>query len=316
MFPYDTFKTQGFPEELQIGQSIDAYISDVKDPTNFYVQLKSTESDLNSLMNSLENFYCDQKAEEFKWRITRILPGLVGLCIAALFCNETGNSEGWHRALITGINDPETVNVFYVDYGTMGTISIRYCKFLHRKFATLGAQGIAVKCGGIKPLLAKRNVEPHWSYEAINRFRVLAFQTNQCNAGINGNQGVVLIIMAKKAKHRPEVLIYDTVSNQLADGICLNEVLLNEGLARKDNNWTSHGLLPWQHAYQQFRQRKIEQKGGSISELCPNVGSWEHDEEKPNDEVPKEMRIESFTKVTGWLKNIDETVKENSFDDM
>ena len=56
-----------------------------------------------------------------------------------------------NRAIITGIYDFDTVEVFYVDYGTNSKVLLNHCRFLDKRFGQAKAQAINVKCGGIKP---------------------------------------------------------------------------------------------------------------------------------------------------------------------
>ena len=60
-----------------------------------------------------------------------------------------------------------------------------------------------------------------------------------------------------KDLHTPKVILYDTVSNKMPNGIVLNDVLLREGYAKKDLRAVHHGLLPWEHTELQCRQLNI-----------------------------------------------------------
>ena len=56
---------------------------------------------------------------------------------------------------------------------------------------------------------------------------------------------------------KPEVMLFDTVTNDFKDGVSFNDIMISEGFARKDPKWTVHGLLPWEHAFQQLRCRIV-----------------------------------------------------------
>ena len=71
--------------------------------------------------------------------------------MAALYWTEEGQNEGWHRAVLIEIWDHESVDVFYVDYGTVSRLLIDHCRFLDKRFGQAKAQAIHAKCGGIKP---------------------------------------------------------------------------------------------------------------------------------------------------------------------
>jgi hypothetical protein len=109
----DTIEVENLPQ-LECGDSFGAYISVSNDPQDFFIQLKTTESVLQTTMNDLDEFYCDMESST-KYKIKRIEPGIIGLPCAALYCNKsTGKSEGWHRGIIVEIYDNESVEVYYV----------------------------------------------------------------------------------------------------------------------------------------------------------------------------------------------------------
>ena len=128
MTPMNKIELEPFPPpDVEPGAPFGAYISDVKDPHDFYLQLKSSEASITDMLNSLATFYKTHKDTE-KYEITGLIPGIVGLPIAALYFNERGKNDGWHRGIITAILDLHTIKVFYMDYGTTGSISISYCR--------------------------------------------------------------------------------------------------------------------------------------------------------------------------------------------
>ncbi len=79
-----------------------------------------------------------QKLLATEW-LNNYLLNQPGLPIAALYV-ENGRNEGWHRAVITGIENLTDVSVYYVDYGTSGVVHLFNCKFLLRRFAKLPIQ--------------------------------------------------------------------------------------------------------------------------------------------------------------------------------
>ena len=60
-------------------------------------------------------------------------------------------NEGWHRGIIIEIWDFESVDVFFIDYGTVSRVFLHHCRFLDKRFGIYKAQAIHAKCGGIKP---------------------------------------------------------------------------------------------------------------------------------------------------------------------
>ena len=97
---------------IKVGESFEAFISHVTDPFDFYIQLRKTEHVYRKLMSDLQIFY--NGSESPKYKIRGIVPGITDLPCAALYQNEEGKSDGWHRAIITDVYDLDTVGVFYV----------------------------------------------------------------------------------------------------------------------------------------------------------------------------------------------------------
>ena len=51
------FGVQEITKKLQIGHHFEGYISEIRTPDHFYIQLKSTEDLLNDMMDDLQDFY-------------------------------------------------------------------------------------------------------------------------------------------------------------------------------------------------------------------------------------------------------------------
>lgn len=121
----------------------------------------------------------------------------------------------------------------------------------------------------------------------------------------------MVTLMSKEGK-KPALIVFDTVSTKIPNGICLNEVLIREGFAKANQKWTVHGLLPWQHPYEQVRLLDKNQVT-LLSDSQPNIGSnssggAESKLEKRVMPSQKTMK-ESIDKTMEWLKSIDETIK-------
>ena len=44
--------------------------------------------------------------------------------------------------------------------------------------------------------------------------------------------------MSNLPNQKPELILYDTVTNDLPDGIIINDRLIRDGFAVEDSNWT------------------------------------------------------------------------------
>lgn len=249
MLPYNRIPEQDM-NEIKPGKMFECYISNVTDPSDFHIQLKSTEPLIRQIMYEMAQFYDNPENLE-KYKIRGIEPGIEYLPCAALYFSYDRKNEGWHRAIIIEIWDFESVDVFFIDYGTVSKVFLHHCRFLDKRFGKYKAQAIHAKCGGIKPKKTIKGVEPFWTDEGRVVFKRLCDATNSVPA-----PGVVAILMSKK-KLKAKLILYDTVTNDLPDGIIINDRLIRDGFAKKNTKWTKQGLLPWEHPYEQLRQKDL-----------------------------------------------------------
>lgn len=323
MGPTDKFEVEMF-QNIEVGESFEAFVSHVTDPFDFYIQLRSIEHIYRKMMNDLEVFY--RTSESSKYQIRGIEPGICGLPCAALYCNAEGKSEGWHRAIIIEIYDLDTVGVFYVDYGTKSRIGLFYCRFLDKRFGKENAQAINVKCGGIKSTLKVREGESCWSSKACTYFKQWVDATNLASP----LQGVVAILMSNVPNRKPELILYDTVTNDLPDGIIINEALIVHGLAKRDKKWQiCGGLLPWQFPDEQLGQlkKKNVKETNTKTEIKNAHKSPEEMVTKTevkntkktatvelDDQIPSSRIKQSVDTVTYWFDNLRVPDHECSFE--
>ena len=199
-----------------------------------------------------------------------------------------------HTETILSLFTFSNVDCFFIDYGTQSVVHLCHVRFLLKKLGEFPSQAINVKCGGIKP--AKKT----WPKAALSRFFSMVQLTN-CG---KENQGVILQIMSKKANAKPEVIVYDTVSNQLQNGIILNDVMIREGFAKKNPKWTRRGLLPWEVPYEQCVQRNFFPEN-------PKPCKKEAETDRSST-IPVEWVKKAITTVVPWLEGVDVNAR---FDD-
>ena len=60
---------------------------------------------------------------------------------------------------------------------------------------------------------------------------------------IFSQKGIVGILMAKDPGKKARLILYDTVTNDLPDGIIINDRLIRDGFAKKNTNWTKQAGL-------------------------------------------------------------------------
>ncbi|BFZ05581.1 hypothetical protein BsWGS_08620 [Bradybaena similaris] len=144
--PGSTISQQKLPEFGDGPKFIELYVSNIVSPEVFWFQLcgQDTTHALDDLMDELNNVYqCKHLSKAY--HVTAKI-AQQGLICAALY-PEDGT---WYRALISGVKE-STVEVFYIDYGNAGPVSISDLRLLKTKFLKLPAQAIQAKLSNIRP---------------------------------------------------------------------------------------------------------------------------------------------------------------------
>ncbi|KAJ7367404.1 hypothetical protein OS493_040630 [Desmophyllum pertusum] len=116
--------------QLKSGDRVDVFIPFVDSAQKFFCQVSQNSSDLDGLMNRLEEHYSSN--QEIVTSIT-----------AETFCVAQYEDGGWYRAQVTRVQ-AESIEVFYIDYGNTATVPLGSIRSLKSDFSSLPAQ--AVKC--------------------------------------------------------------------------------------------------------------------------------------------------------------------------
>lgn len=90
-------------------------------------------------------FYNEKSSEEFA-----LLPHqvMIGMKVAAFACGQ------WDRAEVVSEVNVNTgrLKLFFIDYGTSGSLELKKCKMLIEDFAIVPKQAVRAALHGIKPL--------------------------------------------------------------------------------------------------------------------------------------------------------------------
>ena len=116
--------------QLKPGDKVDVFIPFVESAHKFFCQISQNSSDLDDLMNKLEEHYNSDSEI------------VTSICVGA-FCIAQYEDGGWYRAQVTGVQG-ESIDVFYIDYGDSATLPLSSIRSLKPEFSSLAAQ--AVKC--------------------------------------------------------------------------------------------------------------------------------------------------------------------------
>ena len=124
--------------DIKTGQKEHVYVTCYSGPGNFFCQLAKTSSQLDELMDKLEEFYrplgdgqeCPTNPQ-------------VGDTCCAMFTED----DGWYRALVTRVTGT-TVEVRYLDYGNTEELPLSRIKRLLPCFAEMCAQAFPASIVG------------------------------------------------------------------------------------------------------------------------------------------------------------------------
>lgn len=115
-------------------------ISWVETPGEFYVQLAENMSVLESLTDSLQEFYESTRATA----AANVQPGSM---VVAKFSED----EAWYRSVVKSISD-HTSEVEFVDFGNCDKVPTNCLKQLEKQFSRIPAQAVRCSLSGVRPL--------------------------------------------------------------------------------------------------------------------------------------------------------------------
>lgn len=132
-------------KQILVKNEHDIIVSNVKNPSNFHIQLFENIDSINKLMDDLEKIYYGVGSDYYNMAEEYVE---VGKMCVALF--EKG--EDWHRCRITGVDlKNKMVQVEYIDYGGDAWVPSNSLKFLLKDFSELPPQAIYACCSRIRP---------------------------------------------------------------------------------------------------------------------------------------------------------------------
>lgn len=143
-----TFKEHMFP----IGSVLDVSVSYIESPNDFWCQLVQNAGHLKLLMHDIQAHYA---GSEFQ-------PLVETACIA-----RHPDNKMWYRALVIHKHETPEVDVLFVDYGQMETVSLYDLRRISPQFLALHGQ--AFRCSLLNPVDPTSAIN-EWNDEAIAKF--------------------------------------------------------------------------------------------------------------------------------------------------
>merc|ERR1719483_1426734 len=188
---------------------VEVLAAEVFSPNKFYVQLKANLGELTRLMEALDQFYKgnDGLSKDYYLQEDNCKPGMY---CAALYYGQ------WHRGFITKVDAKKRrCGVSYIDYGSIATLPMLEMRLLDTRFAQFPSQAFKCRLSGIKPSQGAHEWE-----DAANREFL-----KMCNkAGWFGMMAKIDKVLEGGKLH--VVKLHDTVTNDLPQGIFINEALV------------------------------------------------------------------------------------------
>ena len=116
--------------QWSVGDKVQVFIPYAESVHKFFCQPSKHTSELEQLMNRLEEHYSTSQAN-----VTSVSSGC--------FCVALYEEGGWYRARVNQVQEG-TVDVFYIDYGDTATLPLNSIRTIEHEFLSLPAQ--AVQC--------------------------------------------------------------------------------------------------------------------------------------------------------------------------
>ena len=152
------------------------------------------------------------------------------LLSAGLVCVNLHSDGYWYRAVVASFQDWTTVEVFFIDYGNVFKVKKSSLAYLHRRFGKLPGQAFEARLNGIKPAGERRD----FTKKTTQRFLELT------DVFTEDTEYLGLVAVVRGLGETLSLSVVDTCTNDLPQGIVINQVLVDEGLAVPDACSTNH----------------------------------------------------------------------------
>lgn len=208
--PYSEYTQLALPEDLDLNSFFPVYVCSVINPWHMYIQLKGKDccDAMVKLYNVMEAFYMGPESKQYQIKTDHIKSGIICMALWPI-------DHHWYRAKVLSVPAQNKAKVFYVDYGTIQIIPQTMLRYIRKDFVDLPTQAIKACLAFVYPLSNKNLWSPR------TKERILQLSQN-------------IPLMAKV-----ENIIDGMLSVVLCDtngdtDIFINDILLNEGLARAE----------------------------------------------------------------------------------
>ncbi|XP_054103384.2 tudor domain-containing protein 5 isoform X2 [Callithrix jacchus] len=148
---------------LDTSSLVGVFVEYIISPSQFYIRIYSRDSSelLEDMMIEMRRCYSNQLvSDRYVMPECFIQPG--HLC-----CVRISEDKWWYRVIIHRVLGKQEVEVFYPDFGNVGTVQKSSLRFLKCCYTKLPAQAIPCSLAWVRP------VKEHWTSKAILQFQKL-----------------------------------------------------------------------------------------------------------------------------------------------
>ncbi|XP_036720595.1 tudor domain-containing protein 5 isoform X1 [Balaenoptera musculus] len=142
---------------------VGVFVEYIISPSQFYIRIYSRDSSelLEDMMIEMRRCYSNQLVSD-RYAMPEYFIQTGHLC-----CVRISEDKWWYRVIIHRILGKQEVEVFYPDFGNIGTVQKSSLRFLKCCYTRLPAQAIPCSLAWVRP------VEEHWTSRAILQFQKL-----------------------------------------------------------------------------------------------------------------------------------------------
>ncbi|XP_053369485.1 tudor domain-containing protein 5 isoform X1 [Clarias gariepinus] len=201
MVPLDALRCQKLkpPTRWRNRELIPVVVECIESPSHFYIRFDEDHAahDLEKLMFEMRSCYsCPEVAQRYCLPETYVRPGQV-CCVAP-------DDMWFYRVVIHRLLSPSEVEVYYVDFGGLTTVSRNKLQFLKLDYAQLPAQAVPSVLVGVKP------VKGIWSKEASSSFQKLCYDRTLV-AAIHSYQRNFLLVFLCDTRTEEDLYIHSAL---------------------------------------------------------------------------------------------------------
>ncbi|XP_019386471.1 PREDICTED: tudor domain-containing protein 5 isoform X2 [Crocodylus porosus] len=148
---------------LENSSLVGVFVEHIVSPNQFYIRIcsKETSEMLEDTMIEMRRCYSNKTvSDRYVMPEALIQPG-------CLCCVRISEDKWWYRVIVHRVLSEQEVEVFYPDFGNLGTVQKSWLRFLKCCYSKLPAQAIPCSLAWVKPL------EGTWTSKAVLQFQKL-----------------------------------------------------------------------------------------------------------------------------------------------